>query len=271
MGAFFNVATHLFLAGLINTALASDYHSPRTAALGGSGHAGPLLNDSILLNPSFTSFLPTYSIGVNYLNGTNYSVSIQDGRSEFFQAGVAYSRREDGSFIHVGASKNVVRRLGFGLGAKAYFNNQTRQVSKDMTFSASGIPTDWLQTALIIDNLLETSSGKEQGLYREYILGIKCNIMGIVLAYFDPHYTPSLLIGERWGYETGLEFVMFSDLYLRFGNFLNSTIPFQAIRGRGYGVGLGWVAPRLSLDYALSRPIVPKLETVHTIGTTLYF
>ena len=36
-------------AALFSTgsALATDYHSPRTAALGGAGRAGPLLNDSI--------------------------------------------------------------------------------------------------------------------------------------------------------------------------------------------------------------------------------
>ena len=36
---------------------ASDYQSPRTAALGGAGHASPLLNDAIYLNPSFSSFM----------------------------------------------------------------------------------------------------------------------------------------------------------------------------------------------------------------------
>src|SRR5436305_13181621 len=85
------------------SAFGSDFHSARTAALAGSGHAGPLLNDSVFLNPSYASFLPTYSLALQYLkfsgpsrpgesdyHGRNYSVSIQDGRNELFQAGVAY-------------------------------------------------------------------------------------------------------------------------------------------------------------------------------------
>ena len=39
---------------------AADFQSPRTAALGGAGHAAPMLNDAIYLNPSFVSFMPSY-------------------------------------------------------------------------------------------------------------------------------------------------------------------------------------------------------------------
>ncbi|MBI4925638.1 MAG: hypothetical protein HY843_06910, partial [Bdellovibrio sp.] len=114
-------------------AIASDFHSPRTIALGGAGHAGPLLNDAIFLNPSFASFLPTYSFGFNYLSFANQNdigdkgrilnVSIQDGRSEVFQAGAAYTQKSDGSYLHVGASKNFVNRFGFGIGGKFFFNS----------------------------------------------------------------------------------------------------------------------------------------------------
>lgn len=279
LGVFFSG----FFFGSI--ALGSDYHSPRSAALGGSGHAGPLLNDSILLNPSFTSFLPTYSIGMNYLlynsppenslpgnQGKNYSFSIQDGRSEVFQAGASYAKREDGAFLHLGASKAFLKRMGFGVGGKFYFTNQNHAGGRDLNISMTGVPTDWFQTAVIADNLIESNQGMTRGLYREFILGLKFNIDGILLAYLDPHYAPSLAVGERMGYEAGIEFVMVSDFFLRLGYLKNSTVPFQGgIRGKAFGAGFGWIAPRLSIDYGFSKSIEPRNALAHTLGVTAYF
>ena len=268
-------------------AQAADYFSPRIAALGGAGHAGPLLNDAIYLNPSYASFLPTYALGLNYLtytsaedvtagkpqsSGRNYSVSIQDGRSDMFQAGVAYTLREDGSFVHVGASKSLIQRLGVGIGAKFFFNNAALSNGKDLILSTTGVPLDWLQVAGVVDNLLETSESKARGLYREYILGTKVNVDKILLIYIDPHYPPSLPSGQQFGHEAGVEFVMMSDLFLRLGQFNNASVPYlNSGIGRGYGLGAGWVGPRLSLDYGLSRAFEPRSTVTHSFGLTAYF
>lgn len=238
-----------------------------------------MLNDSILLNPSYASFLPSYSLGFNYLThkndtskGKNFSASIQDGRTELFQAGVTYTKLDQDKFIHVGASKTVIQRLGFSLGGKFYFDNPTAKSGKDMVFSMTGIVSESLQAAFIVDNLLETDAGLARNLYREFILGTKINVMGIVLLYFDPHYVPTYPTrGERWGYEAGIEFPLMSDLYLRGGLFKASRIPFQGVRGRGYGLGLGWLAPRISLDYGLQRVIEPVAATAHVFGATIFF
>lgn len=271
---------------------ASDYHSPRTMALGGAGHAGPLLNDALYLNPSFTSFLPTYSLSSSWLwfggdpwqtpdgereyYGRNYNFSIQDGRSEIFQAGLGYTVREDGSFVHLGASRAFFQRTGFGLGLKFFFAaGEPSFVSREVTLSASLIAATWAQVVLILDNLLELDSSEQAGLYRELVLGTKFNVMGIVMIYFDPHFTPSLLDGQRWGHELGLELTLFRDLFLRGGWFRNATVPFQGHYARGYGLGAGYVGPRFSIDYGFERVEqsnagYPK-GYAHEFALTLYF
>ncbi len=261
-------------------ALASDWHSPRTAALGGAGRAGPLLNDAIYLNPSFASFLPTYAVGGNYLtfrsspehHGRALSVSIQDGRSEIFQAGAGYSNLPDGVYLHLGASKSFVKRHGFALGGKFVLNNQTHAAAKDATLSFTSIWNNWFQSAFVIDNIVQSLEGQAHGLYREYTIGTKFNLQGIVLVYFDPHYAPDVPPGNnRYGHELGLEFVVMQDLFLRLGNFRDSRVPYDAVRGRGYGFGIGWVAPRLSLDYGIHRMLEPYASTSHNFGVTVYF
>ncbi|OFZ54079.1 MAG: hypothetical protein A2428_04490 [Bdellovibrionales bacterium RIFOXYC1_FULL_54_43] len=274
------------LFGPLESVLASDFHSPRTAALGGAGHAGPMLNDTIYLNPSYAAFSPTYSIGGNYqwFNGPSagpdqespyrghlWNLSIQDGRSALFQAGVGLTQSSNFRMIHVGAAKSVVRRIGLGIGGKFVFPNDTRKMIQDGMVSVSGIVSDWLQVVGIVDNMVETPEGRERGLYREFILGTKINVQGIVLLYFDPHWVPHLADGPSYGHETGIEFSLMSDLFLRFGAFRNSNLPFEGLRGRGYGAGIGWIAPKTSFDYGMSRVLSPQPATAHVVGMTLFF
>lgn len=261
-------------------AMGSDFHSPRTAALGGAGHAGPSLNDSIYLNPSYSSFLPTYSISTNYIryrssqsdSGKYLNVSLQDGRSELFQAGVGYTKRDRSNLLTIGASKALLEQFGIGLGGKFLFSNTpgtpvVRSSMVSMTFSA----TDWFQFSAIADNLFETEEGRRNNFYREWIIGSKLNLENILIVYFDPHWTPTLP-EQAYGYELGVELGIFQDFFLRGGKFKNAAIPNQyGIRGSGYGFGAGWVAPRISLDYALSQHLEPVDETVQTFGATIFF
>lgn len=262
---------------------ASDFESPRTLALGGAGHAGPLLNDPIYLNPSFVSFNQSYAIGLSILkysndpyHGRNYNLSLQDGRTEAFQAGVGYTVREDASLVHVVASRQVIPTvLSAGVGAKMLFA-PNQKTARDITVSMGGAVTPWMQLALITDNLIQSDEGKAHGLYREIILGSKINVMGIVFAYIDPHLAPSVPGGNSFGHEMGLEFTLMADLFLRLGTFRNSNVFYQSgLRGNGWGAGIGWVAPRISIDYALSRVNDSRgglqQTTSHNFGATIFF
>ena len=284
-----------FLLSLTHSTVtpASDYHSPRTAALGGAGHAGPMLNDALYLNPSFGSLLPSYSFsfgfvkfrsddlistpdGISNYYGRNYNLSLQDGRSELFQAGTGYTKREDGSTLHMGASKAVIKELGFGIGGKIFFpRNDTDMKLNDMSFSMTGVPSDWFQSSLTIDNLVQSAHGRSLNWLREFILGTKFNIMEMLMLYIDPHYVPALSTGQRFGYELGMELALMKDLFFRLGEYKNSTIPYQSNRGQGFGIGIGWFAPRISFDYAYSRNLhsfsnLPATNA-HTFGFTAYF
>ena len=141
-------------------AVASDFQSPRTAALGGAGHASPMLNDAIYLNPSFVSFLPSYSISGNYSffsgpsncdgcgagdpHGHVLNASIQDGRSELFQAGVGLSLFNDRKVLNIGASRSVVEKLGVGIGGKwALPAMESPSLLWDTLASVTYLPMGW--------------------------------------------------------------------------------------------------------------------------------
>jgi hypothetical protein len=262
--------------------VAEDFRSPRVQALGGAGHAAPLLNDALYQNPSFSSFLPEYSISGNMdwynfnnnaYSGRLWNASIQDGRSDVFQAGVGYTRFEQGSLAHIGASKALSKQLGFGLGSKIYFPVGTGDRIADMTFSTEFIAKKWLQASFIADNLVQTADAKANNFYREFTIGTKFSIMDLLYFYFDPHLAPDApsTNGSHFGHESAAELQLFEDLYLRGGFYKNSKIPSLNNRGDGYGLGFGWMGPRISLDYANSHVTGPITDTENTIGATIYF
>ncbi len=278
--SFFLILT-LFSA----TALAADFHSPRSLALGGSGHAGPILNDAIYMNPSFASFLQSYSVSGSFLSysneastyrGRTYGISIHDGRTKMFQAGLGYSVRESGALFTFGASKALVQRFGVGVGAKLFFPNIKSEIPfQDINVSSSFVVSQWLQMALIADNLFESKGGSARGMAREVIFATKVNFQNMFVFYVDPHVAPSLAKDQKWGYEVGVEWGIMRDLYLRGGLFSNSQVPYQSERGNGFAFGGGWTAPKLSLDYGFSRVLANTASAppsnIHTFGATVYF
>lgn len=271
-----------FLAPTVD---ASDFQSPRTAALGGAGHASPLLNDAIYLNPSYAAFTPAYGIQGNYewynspqaadgseqYHGRLLNASVQDGRNSLFQAGVGYSIRNEGKLLNFGAAKAAIKQLGFGIGGKFYFPNVNNGPSvSDTIVSTTWMATSWLQAAAIVDNAVETGNAKAQGFYREFILGTKINLQSIMLIYLDPHWAPDA--PNLFGYEGGIELTPFTDLFFRGGVFKNaSQAELDNLRGQGFGFGIGWVGPRISFDYGLSHVTQPVSCVAQMIGTTIFF
>ncbi|MFN7685572.1 MAG: hypothetical protein ACK5QT_09190 [Oligoflexia bacterium] len=261
-------------------AIAADFRSPRTVGLGGAGRANPILNDAIYLNPSFVSFLPVYSWSANFKalregRGRAYNASVLDGRSELFQAGLAYQVRDNFTALHLSGSRKITSNTTAGVGAKLFFSKDPSALSnfRDFTASVTHAPLDWLQVSAIIENIDRGQDSATLGLERELILGTRFKIAEKFSIFADPHFS---LEGQRprgllSTYEIGAEMAIFQDLYLRLGRFKDSSILEINRRADGYGVGLGWVTPRISIDFGLEHIQSPVNQISHTTGATLYF
>jgi hypothetical protein len=256
---------------------AVEFQSPRTLALGGSGRAGPLLNDAIYLNPSHASFTPIYSLFAGHLKydgGRNTNISILDSRTELFQAGVGYTVKERNAVINLGASKQILRQLGVGLGSKLLLSRDGSQPLSELSFSTSFIALPWMYTSLIIDNLIEDQTRLKQSWFRTAFLAFKFIPASKVEFFLDPLYSPSYTAGPKAGYSGGVEIGMLEDFYLRLGRFQDGEIAHTSTRGSGYGFGLGWIAPKLNLEYGMSRVLTSHTGTgdmVHSGGMTVFF
>lgn len=276
-----NILTTLVMLGgfcLAPLAFSVEYQSPRVLSLGGAGRASPLLNDTIYLNPSYGSFTPIYSLygGYNWFNGgRNYNASIQDSRTELFQAGAGYTKREQNSAVNIGASKQVISRLGVGLGSKILLDNNTNKTTSNFTFSTSFIGLQWLYGSLIVDNIVDNSASRSRNLYRTFYLGTKFIPTKEVEIFIDPLYSPNYTAGKKAGYSVGMEIGLLADIYIRIGKFQNGDVSYLNTRGNGFGLGLGWIGPRINFDYALNRVLSSDAGTPFTtsnsFSTTIFF
>lgn len=262
---------------------AHDFESPRIMALGGAGAAAPTLNDAIYVNPSFTSFTPAYSFAVNYAIPISnpdlgieklFNVSLLDGRTELFQAGIGYTHRTSRKDIHLGASRAIIKELGFGIGGKFIILEDTS--FSDVSVSSSFLLFPWLQGAVIVDNLVLPDEAKAAGMSRNLALATKANVLNIILLYFDPEWIFSNPSGDQIGYSVALETQPFRDLFLRFGFTQNRKNPVWGSRENSYSTGFAWISPRFSIDYAFSwspKPRATEVEQLiaHQLGLTFYF
>ncbi|MBU6374719.1 MAG: hypothetical protein KGQ59_01875 [Bdellovibrionales bacterium] len=233
-------------------------------------------------NPSFASFLPVYSWAADFKalgegRGRVYNVSVMDGMSQFFQAAAAYTVRDELTAVHISASKKIHPRIAFGIAGKLFFSRNKGSIdnSKNINLSATGAPFDWFQLAFIADNLLTPSATSQLGLERELVLGTKFKASEKLLFYIDPRTRlgdglkiPS---NPRFGYEVGSEVAIFKDLFLRVGTFKNISHPDVQTKANGFAYGIGWIAPKISFDFAMERIRVPQDRSSLTSGMTIYF
>jgi len=201
-------------------------------------------------------------------------VSVQDSRTDILQAGVAYTKRERNSAINIGASRQIVKQVGFGLGSKFIIDNNTSKVTSDMSFATTYIAQEWVYVSIVVDNLIQSEEAKQRNLFRTVFVAFKFIPTKEVEFFFDPLYSPDYRGGNKAGFSLGLELGLLSDFYLRGGKFVDGEITHLDTRGSGYGLGIGWIGPRINFDYAYNRVTSSHTNVItaaHAVSTTIFF
>jgi hypothetical protein len=272
------LACTLAFSLMISSARAVEFQSPRTLGLGGAGRAAPWLVDSIYLNPSYASFSPIYALSAAYTGfeqGRNYNLSVQDSRTESLQAGIGYTKREQNAAVTIGASRAFEKKWGIGLGSKIILDQPSNRMTGDLTLSGSLLATAWLNVALIVDNVIASEEQRARNLHRTVFAAARMVAARKIQFYFDPFFSPDYPGGNKGGFSAGVELGMLEDLYLRLGRSVDAEVPHLNSRGSGYGVGLGWVGPKIAIEGALSKTLSAHAAglagTAQSASVQIYF
>jgi hypothetical protein len=261
-----HLASLFVFFSMISDVKAVEFQSPRTLGLGGAGRAAPWLTDAIYLNPSYASFSPIYTLTGSYTTfdqGRNYNVSIQDARTESLQAGAGYTKREQNAAVNIGASRAFQKKWGVGLGTKLILDQPSNHMTTDLVASGTLLAMQWLNVAFIVDNLIAGSDQRARNLSRTAYTAVRLVAARKIEFYFDPFFSPDYSGGNKGGFTAGAEIGMLEDLFLRFGKSVDAEITHLNTRGSGFGLGLAWIGPRISLEVAMNRTL-----SAHAGGST---
>ena len=264
-----------------------DFIPARTLGLSTSGRGGPLLNDSIMVNPAFISFQNTMSFSGSYLWQRPYfgtpddlnrafHVSVIDAKNEYFNAGVAFTRRHDADLVHLALSKKITEAISVGVVGKkfvpkgtAIFTTETRPGSAyDLGAStAFVVPKEFIGMPLqfgITSENLTSSSGKEAlGGVKQVGAGGKLGLKDMLTVYVDHvRYFPKQS-GSWSNSSLGAELALGLEFFAR-GGLLGFT-------EKGWSAGFGWYGPKISIQYGfLTKKKQAARESDHGLTVDIY-
>lgn len=256
-------------------ALALDFQSSRTLSLAQGGRGGALLNDTITLNPSLLGFQPVSSFSgtFNWLDGSKYATddsqrtynaSVIDGKNQYVNAGISFTRRPDLDFIHVALAKRVIPSLSTGMTVKRF---TTRQGAKAL-LSGSGTAVSGFETGLSVsfamppevssfpiqigftaDNLLHRARDEQHVGPRQLGVGAKISLEKVLMVYGDIIENFSNFSGAYMQWAGGAEVAIGNGFFTR-GGLLGGKYQ------KGFGYGGGWVGPKIGVSYGFQNRLI---------------
>lgn len=231
-----------------------------------------MLNDTITLNPSLLGFQPVASFSgtFNWLDGSQlaaddqqrtYNVSVIDGKNQYVNAGISFTRRPDLDFIHVALAKRATTWLSFGSTVKRFASRSNPgkllangQSGLETGLSASiAIPKEVsvtpLQIGFTIDNIFNRARDEKYTGPRQAGVGLKANVESMLMLYGDLVQNFSNFSNGSWmQWSGGAELAIGGGFFGR-GGLTGSS------REKGFGFGGGWVGPKIGVNYGYQNKL----------------
>ncbi|MFT6633491.1 MAG: hypothetical protein ACJAS4_003461 [Bacteriovoracaceae bacterium] len=253
-----------------------DMETTRLASSAGAGVASILLNEAATLNPASIVFMKEssfyYQKGADELSKDNDSrtSSFKEAKNEMIvitdtssalKGGLSYQYQNGASGKRTRYTGTFGRHFGkgsaFGIGFRfteeesflvdekysQFVIGLTHILSEDLTIG--GIVVDPAQS---IEEYFKYTVGAQYTLNKFMILIVDVG-SGDVKNYEKESYT-------KWA----IQLNSFKRFFVRYGKFHD-----QMVNQKGSAVGLSWVGPKFSLDYAIKSS-----ENISTVADTIY-
>ena len=200
--------------------------------------------------------------------------SLIDGKNQYVNAGVAFTRRPDTDFIHVGLAKRVHEYVSIGAVVKRFSTGTSNPQATTQTSGIDGglsaslaLPTDMLgfdlQVGLTTENLMHTAGNEPYLGPRQLGGGIKAAFNKIFAVYGDAVDNQSNFTGSWTNFSGGAEINLGSDFYVRGG--------LLGFNEKGWSFGGGWMGPKIAINYGFQNHHVTAVHTIDHVITVDIF
>jgi len=268
----FDLALCVLFSLFLTTANARvhDYETTRLKSTAGAGVGSILMDEATVLNPAPIAFYTNSALyvsqaGIDVTNQDDPSAPavsskmrgfiISDSKGGLNGSISLFKQEENGDF-----RERMAVSLASPMGDKSAFGITYRK-STDLNITDKGQVTDkYSQIVVGVIHAItpETSIGllaidplKAKAEDTKGIIGIQYLYKGFISLMFDigSDYTQNL--SDELLYRAGIQFKVLNDFYLRVGLFDD-----KGLGEKGNGLGVGWVQPKLVIDFALKNTSV---------------
>ena len=274
----------MFLSLLCKPCWSQTFYPPASAALGESGRASVVPIDALFLNPAALALSQSqYEFAGLYRAdsaGTDRPTiqgggAIVDNSPDVAASGGAYymatrraspSNTINDSEIGIGTGAHILERLSFGLLGKRVARsnlNGPAWVKYNVNAGFLLTPDPNFGVAFVAYNILNDD---DLDLIPQLSMGINWNILGILRLTADVSRYEKMNPERKGNLGSGVEFDAGEGFFLRTGGIWDSYMG-----QRYWTAGLGWVGPKLSLDYAYRMNTEVVGDQAHTFDLRLIF
>lgn len=244
-----------------------DFQTTRLKSTAGAGVASILMDESTILNPAPIAMFNVSSI---YFQRAGADLDIDSnsglGRTEEAKSTAFIASDSKGgvsgslSYLNQTQGGNERKRFSFSVasmvgersafGVSYRFNNEETNLdglgmvktsTRQGTFGILHALSPSFTLGLVAVDPLKAVPGETKGIVGgQYVFNDFISVMLDIGADYNNNLADSVL------YRAAMQFKIYNDFFLRFGAHDD-----KGIKEKGTGVGIGWVQPRLSVDFAL--------------------
>jgi hypothetical protein len=257
----------LLSSTLLFAAPFEEFQTTRLKSTAGAGVASVLMDESTILNPAPIAMFNVSSIYFQRA-GADLDINASSGfgtTQEETSTAIIVSDSKggvSGSLSYLSQTQGINERKRFGVsvasmigerssfGVSYRFNKEetnldglgmTKTSTRQGTFGVLHALSPSFTLGLVAIDPLKAVPGETKGIVGgQYVFNDFISIMLDLGADYNNNLADSVL------YRAAMQFKIYNDFFLRFGAHDD-----KAIKEKGTGVGIGWVQPRLSIDFAL--------------------
>ena len=277
-----------------------DFETVRLKSTAGAGVGSMLLNESAVLNPATVAFFnfSTFYIqreqsemantgdrewAENQFNDEsgNTALIIADATNPNMKGTMAYTTQQEGTEkrkrVSAAFGKPIGKKSSIGMLYRYTIENSLldgedadSQKFHQLSMGAFHAIEDNLTIGIVANDIAKQRTGESK-----VIAGGQYFYRDIIALIFDFGIDPyAETMSDNFLYKGAVQLNFFSDLYLRGGVFTD-----KIDRVRGNGIGLGWVGPKLVIDFAFKNskpmsddsPLLRSGETLKDTGLSLTY
>jgi hypothetical protein len=251
-----------------------NYETARLKSTGGAGVGSLLMSEATVSNPAPLAF---FNVGALYVEkfSSDHKLQTNGGQSEFdtdnyafiasdssknLKGSISYIKSKDSTQAH----KQMNVAFASILGKRSAGGIAYRKIEKEYDYKGRRVKEDYKQLVPGVFHAINPSFTmglvaidplRDNPKESKVILGMNYNLYKYITLIFDAGADYKEDFSKTSVVRGATQLRIFKDFYMRAGAFED-----KALKERGSGFGIGWVQPRLVLDFALKTTKVGEDE-----------